>query len=38
MVVVGGLLQSHGHKTWVSWAIGGVVVLIVLLRPLYRRR
>ncbi len=38
MVVIGGVLRSGGHKTWVAWAITGVVVVVAILARLSRRR
>jgi hypothetical protein len=39
MLVTGGLLRSHnGHKTWVAWAIAGVIAVAGITIRLYRRR
>jgi hypothetical protein len=37
--VLGGVLRSNGgHKTWVAWAIAGVLLVTGILFRLYRRR
>ena len=36
--VMGGILRSGGHKTWVAWVIAGVVLVTGILVRLYRRR
>ena len=39
MLVMGGLLRSHGgHKTWVAWALAGVIGIAGITIRLYRRR
>jgi hypothetical protein len=38
-MIMGGLLRSnHGHKTWVAWALAGVLLVTGVLVRLYRRR
>jgi hypothetical protein len=37
--ILGGVLRSsNGHKTWVAWAIAGVMLVTGILVRLYRRR
>jgi membrane protein DedA with SNARE-associated domain len=38
MVVMGGVLREHGHKSWVAWAIVGVAVVVGMLGRFYRGR
>lgn len=37
-LLTSGLLQSHGHKTWVAWVIAVVVAGLGFALRAYRRR
>lgn len=36
--ILGGVRISHGHKTWVPWAITGVVAAVAIGRVWYGKR